>query len=87
MLNHIQIIADGIQAKRNVTDYFKVSEKNVTVINNAVDEFDGEIRTIPEMQREREKGNLSLSILHVFIRKKDWNILLMQQKLMQKIAT
>ena len=56
VLNHIQIIADGIQAKRNVTDYFKVSEKNVTVINNAVDEFDGEIRTIPEMQREREKG-------------------------------
>lgn len=56
ILNHISIIADGVQAAKNVTDFFKIPEKNVTVINNAVDEYDGMFLEIPEITKERKNG-------------------------------
>ena len=57
VLKNIHIIADGVQAKNNVTNYFKLSDKNITIINNAVDNFDGIINILPEIQQEKKKGN------------------------------
>lgn len=60
VLKNIHIIADGVQAKNNVTNYFKLSDKNITIINNAVDNFDGIINILPEIQQEKKKGNFIL---------------------------
>lgn len=67
VLKNILIVADGIQAKNNVTNFFKISEKNVKVIYNAVDPFDGIKSEIKEIQDRREKGDfivLDSSRLH-----------------------
>ena len=55
VLDGVHIIADGEKAKVNVTDFFGVT-KNITVINNAVDEFDGVVNSIPEIEKARSEG-------------------------------
>ncbi len=55
VLNGVHIIADGEKAKVNVTDYFGI-KKRITVINNAVDEFDGIVNPIPEIEKARAEG-------------------------------
>lgn len=57
VLNGIDIIADGVQAKKNVTDYFGIPDKKVTIINNAVDEYDGEYSEIPEIAERKKRGD------------------------------
>lgn len=57
ILKNVNIIADGELACENVTDFFGISKKNTTVINNAVDAFDGGYDEITEIARERDKGN------------------------------
>ncbi len=56
LLKGITIVADGEKAKENVTDFFGIDEKFVTVINNAVDEFDGKHQEIEEISKSREEG-------------------------------
>lgn len=57
VLSGIDIIADGVQAKKNVTDYFGIPDENVTIINNAVDEYDGEYSEIPEIAQRKKRGD------------------------------
>ena len=66
-LRNIKIVADGIQAKRNLTDYFELDEKQITVINNAVDEYKGVFEEIEEIAEEKRKGQfivMNCSRLH-----------------------
>lgn len=56
LLKDTAIIADGVQAKRNVTDFFRIKDENVIVINNAVDSYDGEYHVVPEIENARNNG-------------------------------
>ncbi len=56
VLSNLNIVADGVQAKKNLTDFFKVRNSSITVINNAVNPFDGVIEPIDEISRARENG-------------------------------
>lgn len=56
VLKNVDIIADGVKAKKNVTDFFNIDEKYVTVINNAVDEYDGKSEEIPQIKEKRDEG-------------------------------
>ena len=67
LLSNIFIVADGIQAKKNLTDFFKIDNSKITIINNAVEEFDGSYSNISEIQREKENGKfivMNCSRLH-----------------------
>ncbi|MCM1044069.1 MAG: glycosyltransferase family 4 protein [Candidatus Gastranaerophilales bacterium] len=67
VLQNVNIIADGQQAKVNVVDYFKIADEKITIINNAVDADDGFFSEVPEIRREKDKGNfivLNSSRLH-----------------------
>lgn len=57
LLKNVNIVAVGEQAKRNVTDYFKISDKNITVINNTVDEYNGDFSEVTEMTERRKNGD------------------------------
>ena len=56
VLNNVNLIADGVKAKDNLVDFFCLDEKRITVINNAVDEFDGVETDIPEISDARKQG-------------------------------
>lgn len=51
-----QIIAVGEMVKKNLTDFYGLSENQVTVIHNSVKPFDGEVIVLEEMERARTKG-------------------------------
>jgi len=51
-----QIIAVGEQVKRNLTDYYQLSDSQVTVIHNAVKPFHGQIVPVKEIQDARNTG-------------------------------
>lgn len=57
LLNDVNIIAVGQQAKRNVINYFKIPERNVEIINNTVDMYSGEFVEVKEMAERRKKGD------------------------------
>ena len=57
LLKGIDIVADGIQAKANVTDYFKIRKGNIYVINNAVDDYDGDYCEIEEIAKAKKNGS------------------------------
>lgn len=52
------VIAVGAMVKKNLTEYFGISEEQVCVIHNAVKPFDGNVVPIELLQKEREKGNV-----------------------------
>ena len=56
VLNNVNLIADGVKAKDNLVDFFCLDEKRITVINNAVDEFEGVETDIPEISDARKQG-------------------------------
>jgi glycosyltransferase involved in cell wall biosynthesis len=56
VLNGVNIIADGAKARDNVVDFFKI-KKDIAVIYNAVDDFDGIVNIIPEIEERRERGD------------------------------
>lgn len=67
LLRGIHIIADGVKAKENVVSFFGIPDKNVVVINNAVDFYSGEKTDIPEILNRKERGDfivLNSSRLH-----------------------
>ena len=67
VLNKVYIVADGVQAKNNLTEYFKLPDNNITIINNAVDKFDGNFSEINEISSARDSNNfivLNCSRLH-----------------------
>lgn len=57
LLKGTSIIADGVQAKRNVTDFFRIKNENVLTINNAVDSYNGEYHAVPEIESARDNGS------------------------------
>lgn len=57
ILRNIHVIADGMLAKKNVCEFFRIPEKQVTVIYNAVDAYDGNDAEIPEISERRKKGD------------------------------
>lgn len=57
VLSGVDIIADGVQAQKNVTEYFQIPERYVTVINNAVDDYNGEYEEVPEITERRSAGD------------------------------
>jgi len=50
------VIAVGEQVKRNLLEYFGLSESQVAVIHNAAKPFDGQSRTIAELDKARKEG-------------------------------
>ena len=67
VLKNTLIIADGVQAKNNITDYFGIPDKNITIINNAVDKFDGCYTEINSISKARKNNNfivMNCSRLH-----------------------
>lgn len=64
---NVFIIADGIKAKENVINFFKIPGTKVTVIPNAVEDFDGKVEEIPEIKKSKSEGNfvvMNASRLH-----------------------
>lgn len=57
ILRNVEIIADGEQAAKNVTDFFKLPQRYITTINNAVEEYDEEYVEIEDISKARENGN------------------------------
>ena len=55
-LKNVHVIADGLKVKDNVCDFFKVPESQVDVIYNAVDDYDGKVERIDEIQKAKEEG-------------------------------
>lgn len=53
-----KLIAVGEMVKKNLTDYFEISDQQVTVIHNAIKEFNGHIQAIDVLKRERELGHI-----------------------------
>lgn len=57
ILKNVDIIADGVKARKNVTDFFGIKDENrITTINNAVDAYDGYYEEIKEITEAREEG-------------------------------
>lgn len=52
------IIAVGEKVKENLTEYYKIPEKQVAVIHNAVKAFDGKIFPMKEFVESKKNGNL-----------------------------
>ena len=66
-LKNVNLIADGVQAKANLVNFFKLPDKNITIINNAVDEYNGEFYAISEIEKARKEGKfivMNCSRLH-----------------------
>lgn len=67
ILRNINLIADGVQAKRNLSDYFRLNKEKITVINNAVEKYNGRFTAIKEIDEEKSKGQfivMNCSRLH-----------------------
>lgn len=56
VLKNVNIIADGLKVKDNVCDFFGMPENQVTVIYNAVEEFDGKIQMVNEIAEAKRQG-------------------------------
>ena len=53
-----KLIAVGEMVKKNLTEYFKIPEDYVSVIHNAVKEFDSSINPVKVLQAEHAKGKV-----------------------------
>lgn len=53
-----KLIAVGEMVKKNLTEYFKIPEDHVSVIHNAVKEFDGSINPVEVLQAEHTRGKV-----------------------------
>lgn len=53
-----KLIAVGEMVKKNLVDYFGISESQVTVIHNAIKPFSDEVVEIEQLKQERMKGNI-----------------------------
>lgn len=53
-----KIIAVGEMVKKNLTEHFCISNDRISVIHNAVKQFDGNIEPIKDLYQEHEKGNV-----------------------------
>ncbi len=51
-----KIIAVGEQVKRNLVEYFKLKESQVSVIHNTVKPFEGTIQLVQEFEEARKEG-------------------------------
>lgn len=55
---HTRLIAVGEMVKKNLMDYFGISEKRIEVIHNAVKPFVGKIEPVKELVEARKKDNV-----------------------------
>ena len=53
-----KLIAVGEMVKKNLTNYFEIPEKQVTVIHNAIKPFSGEYNKIDFLEKEHKAGNI-----------------------------
>ena len=53
-----KLIAVGEMVKSNLTGYFEIPDQQVTLIHNAVKEFNGNIQTIDVIKEERNLGHI-----------------------------
>lgn len=53
-----KLIAVGEMVKKNLTEYFEIPAKQVSVIHNAVKAFDGNINPVEILQAEHAKGKV-----------------------------
>lgn len=63
-----KIIAVGKMVKKNLTDFYGIDEKQITVIYNSVEEFNDKINVIPELKTYKEEGYLligNIGRLHI----------------------
>ena len=55
---HTHIVAVGEKVKQNLTDYFGLPEKQISVIYNAVKPFDKNIDVVDVLNKEKQQGNV-----------------------------
>ena len=55
---HTNIVAVGEKVKQNLTDYFGLAGKQISVIYNAVKPFDKNIDVIDALNKEKQQGNV-----------------------------
>lgn len=55
---HTHIVAVGKKVKQNLTDYFGLPEKQISVIYNAVKPFDKNIDVVDALSKEKQQGNI-----------------------------
>lgn len=53
-----KIVAVGKMVKKNLVDFFEISDSQVSVIHNAVKPFDGTIKNIEVLKKEKTKGHI-----------------------------
>ena len=55
---HTHLVAVGKKVKQNLTDYFGLPEKQISVIYNAVKPFDKNIDVVDALNKEKQQGNI-----------------------------
>lgn len=55
---HTHIVAVGEKVKQNLTDYFGLPEKQISVIYNAVKPFEKNIDVVDVLNKEKQQGNV-----------------------------
>lgn len=53
-----KLIAVGEMVKKNLTDFFEIPSSQISVIHNAVKEFDGNIKPIDVLQKAKANGKI-----------------------------
>lgn len=53
-----KIVAVGEMVKRNLIDFFRISESQVNVIHNAVKPFNEDVQIIPVLEKEKKAGHI-----------------------------
>ena len=64
------VIACGQMVKKNLVDFFGIPDKQVTVIHNAVESYDGELKKIDILQQLKNEGYYLVANVGRFVEQK-----------------
>ena len=56
--HNTDIVAVGEMVKKNLTDFFEIPDRQISVIHNAVKPFDGVVQSISVLNKEKAKGHI-----------------------------
>lgn len=55
---HTKVVAVGEMVKKNLAEFFEIPDRQVSVIHNAVKPFDGTLKTIEALKREKKERHI-----------------------------
>lgn len=53
-----KVVAVGEMVKKNLVEFFKIPDSQVSVIHNAVKPFDGDVKTVEALKREKKERHI-----------------------------